>query len=141
MTFYGFGRVEKQSLQDRGRDKILLVLFPPLIIMALLAIAFADPVVPFLFGKNWTGVIDLFRAMAGIVVFISTFEVLRSYCLSVRRTGVLLAGRAFQYAGMALPLAIALNGWLEGALALALGLSLAYALAFVSMMVILKVRY
>ena len=136
-----FGRAEEQTLQDQGRDKVLLVLFPPLIVIALLAIAFADPVVPFLFGENWTGVIDLFRAMAGIVVFISTFEVLRSYCLSVRRTGVLLAGRAFQYAGMALPLAIALNGWLEGALALALGLSFAYALAFVSMLVILKIRF
>ena len=135
-----FGRVEKQTLQDTGRDKILLVLFPPLIILALFAIAFADPVVPFLFGKNWTGVVDLFRAMAGIIVFISTFEVLRSYCLSVRRTGILLAGRAFQFAGMALPLAFALNGWLEGTLALALGLSIAYALAFVSMLVFLKLR-
>ena len=136
-----FGRAEEQALRDWGRDKVLLMLFPPLIVIALLAIAFADPVVPFLFGENWTGVIDLFRAMAGIVVFISAFEVLRSYCLSVRRTGVLIAGRAFQYAGMALPLVIALNGWLEGALALALGLSIAYTLAFVSMLVILKVRY
>lgn len=99
-----------------------------LVVGAGLAIALADPVVPLLFGPQWTQAAPVLSAMAGVILFYTLFELVRSYCLSQRLTRHVLAARAVQYAVFGAGLAWAMTG--AGILGLALSLSLSYAVVF-----------
>ncbi len=135
-----FGRTEDSEARRAGRNRILLAAAGPLAAVSLLGVAFADPLIPWLFGEPWRPAADLFAAMCGMVLFISLFEVLKVYCWSTERTGPLLAGRVVQYLGCLVPVAAINVLALPGGLALSLGLSLAYAGAFVTVLFLLGRR-
>lgn len=99
-----------------------------------LAVALADPVVPWLFGSHWAEAARVLAAMAGLILFYSLFELLRTYCLSQRLTRYVLTARALQYVTFGVAGVAAVGA---GVVELALGLSLSYAVAFgtVSLMV------
>ena len=133
-----FGRTEDAPARIAGRNRFLLIISAPLAATGILAVLFADPVVPWLFGENWARVADIVAAMCGMVAFYSLFETLKTYCLSARHSVKLLGGRVAQYLGLLVPTAVGFVGWLSVDIALAIGLSTAYFLAFVVIFVLLR---
>lgn len=103
-----------------------------------LAVALADPVVPWLFGTHWSEAARVLAAMAGLILFYSLFELLRVYCLSQHLTRYVLTARALQYMafGGAATWALAEAGIFE----LALGLSISYAVAFLTISLMMRGR-
>lgn len=119
---------------DPAQSRRLLVwlvsgLLVALIVAAMVAVSFADPVVPWLFGAHWAGVVDVLPAMAGLIVFMSTFEVFRAYCFAVKRVRLLLVARIGQFA-VFLGCAVMPMDGAEPAVALAWSLSASYAVVF-----------
>ncbi len=135
-----FGRTENPPDRQRGRDKLLLVLAGPLIIAGMMTFWLADPIVPWLFGANWAQTAVLFQAMAGAVIFISLFEVLKVFCWTTNQTKVLLGGRFAQYTGLFVLTGAGFQGYVGFNLGLSWGLSAAYALAFAVMFLSLRAR-
>jgi len=133
-----FGRTENRLERRNGRDKLLMVLAPPLLISALACFFLADPIVPWLFGERWAPSAPLFAAMCGMAGFLSLFEVLKSYCWTARQVRWLLVGRIAQYGGCLALVGAALIGYLPADLALAAGLSAAYALAVIVVIIALR---
>jgi O-antigen/teichoic acid export membrane protein len=135
-----FGRVEAPE-RRRGRDHLLGVLALPLIAGAAIAFFYADPLVPWLFGEPWRPAAPLFAALSGLVLFISLFEVLRTYCLITKQARLLLAGRVAQYGGLLTTLVI---GVVAGdpltVQTLAVGVSIGFGVSFVVIWIVLAVR-
>jgi O-antigen/teichoic acid export membrane protein len=92
-----FSRIEGKSDRRRTLGHITALLALPLSAAAAAAWAFADPVVPWVFGENWREAGPVLSAMAGVVLGFSLFELGRSYCLSQRLDRLLLTGRVVQY--------------------------------------------
>ncbi len=112
----------------RGRDQLLLLTGGLLVLCAVLMIWLADPLVPAVLGTQWQGAVPVLRAMAGIVVFLTLFEVLRIYAFVVRRERYVLMARIAQYTALAgfavLPAAT------SGVVTLGIAVSAAFTVAF-----------
>lgn len=132
-----FGRVEDANARREGRDRILLIVFVILLPAGILTVLFADPVVPWLFGENWSRVSDILVALFGMISFCTMFEALKAYCLSTRQSVKLFGGRIAQYVGLLVPAAAGFAGWISADIALAIGLSVAYFLAFLFIRILL----
>ncbi|EME69133.1 colanic acid exporter [Paramagnetospirillum caucaseum] len=122
------------SRADAGQKRRLLALLlsgalASLGVAALLAVAFADPVVPFLFGEHWRPAAAILAAMAGMVVFFPTFELLRGYCFALGLVHSIMWARGVQYAAFLMGAALAGDA-VEPVSVLALALSAAYGAAF-----------
>lgn len=122
------------SRADGGQKRRLLAFLLSgalalLSVAALLAIVFADPVVPFLFGEHWRPAAAVLVALAGVVIFFPTFELLRGYCFALGLLRPVMWARVVQYATF---LAGALLSWgvAEPVSVLAVSLSAAYGAAF-----------
>lgn len=100
-----------------------------MVVAAIVANLFADPVIPLLFGAQWAGVIHLLGAMTGVIVFLSAFEVLRAYCFTRSRVRLVLAARLGQFAVFLVGLALAAQSS-DPVTILAWSLSAAYVVAF-----------
>ncbi len=135
-----FSRTENRKDRRQGRDRLLLIVSIPLLAGAGLTIAFANPVVPWLFGEAWARTAELMVGLSGFILFLSLFEIVKSYCWAARQVRWLLFGRIFQYIGCAIPVYASFVGYLEGDIALAIGQSLAYGLAFIVVMGVLKTK-
>ena len=124
-----FSRIGDAAARHRLLVKMLLLTLICLVPAAGLTVAFADPVLPLGLGEQWRPAADVLVAMIGVIVFFPAFELLRAYCLTQRRTGLVLGGRVVQYAVFLIAAALAVRGsdpiWI-----LASGLSAAYAGAF-----------
>lgn len=127
-----FGRTEDARHREAGRRHVLMLAAAVLVPAAMLAAAFADPIVPIVFGETWRPAAALLAILAGLVLFLPLFETDRTYCLSTRRARALMAARTAQYVGFGAALLPAALGWIEAGHALAMGLSLAYAAAFLA---------
>ena len=133
-----FGRTEDRTIRREGRDKLLLVIAAPLALGAGLTVAFADPVIPWMFGVEWSRTVELMIGLSGFMFFLSLFEVLKSYCWFARHMRWMLIGRIFQYIGVAIPVYAAATNVMAGDMAMAIGQSVAYGLAFVVVFALLK---
>jgi len=122
-----FGRVENSAQRIRGRNRLLVFVGMPLFGLAVIYVAFADPIVPWLFGNAWHRSADLLAAMFGIVAFMSLFEIMKVYCWMTRQLKQLILGRVVQYAGCLLPLVFIAEGRFSGDMAISVGQSLAFA--------------
>lgn len=126
--------VFSRTTDHRARVRLLLRLLAAtvagLAVMALAAVWWGEPVIPWLFGQHWQPAARVVAAMAGVIVFLSAFELLRVYCLAVHRVGPILAGRVAQYALFLAALALAVRSDAPVS-TLAAGLSLSYMAAFV----------
>lgn len=105
-----------------------------LLVVAAGTFFLADPVVPWLFGSDWTGVVPLLRAMSGMIVALTTFNTLNAYFMSLgRMRPFIILGRGGQYLGFfAVAGTVALAFADSIALGMALGLSAAYVLGTVA---------
>lgn len=129
-----FGSIADPARRAAGRRRLVFLAAPPLAAAGLGAAAFADPVVPWLFGAPWHDAAPLLAALAGSVVFVTLFEINRAYALTGRHTAVLMTARLAQYGGLAAGPALAA----DPALGAALGLSAAAVLAFTTTEILLR---
>lgn len=123
-----FSRITAFTPRRRLLWRLVGISLSVLAIGAATVILLADPVVPWLFGAHWADAAPVLVCMAGVVLFTSPFELMRAYCLSQCRAGLVLAARALQYCVYGAAVAWALSGGgIEG---LGLGLSAATAVGF-----------
>lgn len=130
-------RAEDQPLQIARRKGFVRLAFVPLMLVGIAAILWADPIVPWIFGENWSRSADLLAALSGVIVFLTLFEVLRSYCMVTRRMRILLIGRIMQYAGVALAIVAIAAEWFPADIALAFGQSIGFFASFLAVALIL----
>lgn len=97
-------RLEDAPSRRTGRIRLLWATTVVLGFAALGAIAFAEPIVPLLFGEAWRPVAPLLVLLSGFIMFGTLFEVAKVYCLATSRTPILLIGRIAQYAAFLLVL-------------------------------------
>jgi O-antigen/teichoic acid export membrane protein len=127
-----FSRIGDDARRRTLLIRLTLATLAALALVAGSAIAFADPLVPLVLGEHWRPAARTIAAMAGVIVFMSGFDLLRAYCFSQRRMRVLFAGRVVQYA-IFLAGGIAAVGADDPIALLAAGLSLAYAGSFATL--------
>jgi len=127
-----FSRITDHALRRTLLLRLLGASLVLLLPVAALAVMFADPLIPKIIGEHWRGAVSTIMAMAGVIVFLSAFELLRGYCLSRHLIRVIILGRAIQYAVF---VAACVMATLAGSpiVVLAWGLSAAYALAFAAL--------
>lgn len=97
---------------------------------ALLALFFADPIVPLIFGQDWQPVVPLLRTMGGMIIAMTMLNTLNAYYMSMARLRpFIMLGRGGQYFGLFGTVAVmVLLTDLDGAVAVSVGLSIAYVL-------------
>lgn len=132
MALNWFSRSSDAGTRRRSALRLIALVSAPLVALAGLAVALADPVVPMLFGESWRPVVPVLLQMLGVVVFYSLFGITKTYLVAARRTRYLLIGRVVQFVGLGLPFVGILFGREVGVAHVALGLSVAYAFVFAS---------
>ena len=133
-----FGREERQEKRKQFRNRHLLILAPILAVTTIFTIIFAVPGVKLIYGETWAKSADLLIAFAGVIMFMSLFEVLRSYCFISQFMDAVLIGRLVQYSMFgAVPVFLSLGLVGEMMPALALSISIGWAGAFVTVAIVL----
>ncbi len=135
-----FSRAEESENRSKGRDRLILTVAGPLAVAGVLTIAAADPLVPWIFGEHWRDAVPILMAMSGAILFMSMFEITRSYALVIRRTQPLLAARAAQFAAFGIGLAAAWFASDARLIYLGGGFSAAFAMAFAAQFALLRRR-
>lgn len=133
-----FSRTALPDIRRQGRDQLIVVLTVPLLLGTLLTILLADPLVPWLFGPHWRDVVPILLTLSGVMIFMTLFEIMRGYALSMRKTSVLLGSRMAQFSVLAIAFGSALAAGDAGLLYLGYGLSGAFAAAFAIQMILLR---
>ncbi|MBM3565562.1 MAG: hypothetical protein FJX42_05560, partial [Alphaproteobacteria bacterium] len=93
-----FSRIEDSAARRRLLIGMTLAMAAILLPAAGLAAVYADPFVPWALGEHWRPAAGVIIAMTGVIVFFPAFELLRIYCLTQRRTRLVLLARIIQYA-------------------------------------------
>lgn len=125
-----FSRTEDPEARRTGRNLAVWATIVPLAGVAIAVVLFADPLVPWLLGADWAEVSVLLVGMAGLMVFMSPFEVMRSYCIAIHHARVVLFARVVQHVGFFVPIALAVAGVMAEGAGIAYGFSAAFAAAF-----------
>lgn len=134
-------RVADLAIRRRLLWRAVAVLGGFLALIAVAIVLFAPPLVPWVFGPQWSDTAAVLVALAPFVVFYSCAEMLRSHGLNLHLARPIIAIKLVQYAVFG---AGALAAWMEptgGALyVLALGLSISYVVVFALTTVLLEWR-
>jgi O-antigen/teichoic acid export membrane protein len=126
-----FGRESRPEHRKKLRNRQILILAPILMTATVLTVLFAAPAVTLVFGAVWMKSADLLVAFAGVIMFMSLFEILKSYCFVTKSMRALLLGRAAQYLMLgALPVLVGVGLVADETTALALSISLGWAASF-----------
>ena len=133
-----FGRENQPDHRRQLRNRQLLLLAPLLALATVLAILFAVPAVTLIFGATWAKSADLLITFAGVIMFMSLFEILKSYCFVTGSMKALVMGRAAQYLMLgAVPFLVGIGLVADKTTALAIGISTGWAAAFLVVMCVL----
>ena len=133
-----FGRENRPDHRRQLRNRQLLLLAPLLALATVLAILFAVPAVTLIFGATWAKSADLLITFAGVIMFMSLFEILKSYCFVTGSMKALVMGRAAQYLMLgAVPFLVGIGLVADKTTALAIGISMGWAAAFLLVMCVL----
>jgi O-antigen/teichoic acid export membrane protein len=127
-----FGRENRSEHRKQLRNRQLAMLVPILVLATVLTVLFAVPAVTWVFGATWIKSADLLVAFAGVIMFTSLFEILKSYCFITQSMRTLFLGRVAQYLMLgALPILVGIGLVGDQTMALALSISLGWAAAFI----------
>ncbi len=133
-----FGRDINPDNRKRLRNRQLLVLTPILVLATTLTVLFAVPAVTWVFGATWLKSGELLIAFAGVIMFTSLFEFLKSYCFVTKSMRTLFLGRIGQYLMLgALPVLVGIGLVDDRTTALAIAISMGWAAAFLVVMGVL----
>jgi len=135
-----FSRAETTDARRRERDRLLGLLLPGLVLLAVATFFLAEPVVPWLLGERFAGSAPILVHLTGMVLAYSLFASMKAYLLSARQVRLLLIARVAQFAGLALPLVPFLAGRAVGVQEVARGTSLAYLLGLLAAAVLCRRR-
>ena len=126
-----FGRENRPERRKQLRNRQLAMLVPILVLATVLTVLFAVPAVTWVFGATWIKSADLLVAFAGVIMFTSLFEILKSYCFITQSMRTLFLGRVAQYLMLgALPILVSIGLVGDQTTALAISISLGWAAAF-----------
>lgn len=126
-----FGRENRPERRKQLRNRQLAMLVPILVLATVLTVLFAVPAVTWVFGATWIKSADLLVAFAGVIMFTSLFEILKSYCFITQSMRTLFLGRVAQYLMLgALPILVGIGLVGDQTTALAISISLGWAAAF-----------
>ena len=126
-----FGRENRPERRKQLRNRQLAMLVPILVLATVLTVLFAVPAVTWVFGATWIKSADLLVAFAGVIMFTSLFEILKSYCFITQSMRTLFLGRVAQYLMLgALPILVGIGLVGDQTTALAISISLGWAVAF-----------
>lgn len=120
--------IPDSDARRRSRDWLLGWAAGSLLVMAALVVLLADPVVPAILGSQWQGAVPVLIAMSGVIVFLTSFEILRVYGFVVRHDRDVLTSRIAQYGGFAATVVVA-AAVMPGVVALGLAVSIAFGAA------------
>lgn len=135
-----FSRNTTPTDRRAGRNQLILLLLLPLSLAALLMVVVADTLVPGVFGEHWREAVPVLVAMGAVMIFMTVFEITRSYALVMKQTGALLWARAAQFGAFAAGIGA---GWMTGGNTLVYagaGLSAAFTAAFIVQLVLIRRR-
>jgi O-antigen/teichoic acid export membrane protein len=108
--------------------KSMLLFGTPLILGAALTFLLADPVIPWIFGRDWQPVVPTLQAMIGVIVGMPLLSLVQAYSMSRNSMGqFILVGRGTQLSVLVVS---ALVIWVSSKDA-GVGLGLAFSLSFV----------
>ncbi len=95
-------RQEDKALRRSSFSRLAGILFLFSAVMAVAAIAFADPVIPWLFGEAWRNSVPVFIALSGLILFGLLFEAVKVYCYVEGAGRAMLASRLSMFVVLAL---------------------------------------
>ena len=95
-------RQEDKALRRSSFSRLSGILFLFSAVMAVAAIAFADPVIPWLFGEAWRSSVPVFIALSGLILFGLLFEAVKVYCYIEGAGRTMLASRLSMFVVLAL---------------------------------------
>ncbi len=95
-------RQEDKALRRSSFSRLAGILFLFSAVMAVAAIAFADPVIPWLFGEAWRSSVPVFIALSGLILFGLLFEAVKVYCYVEGAGRAMLASRLGMFVVLAL---------------------------------------
>jgi len=128
-----------------GVRKLLQTLaaeFALLVFAAVGVLYFADPIIPFVFGSTWSGVVPLLQAMVGVVACLTLFNTLKFYCMA---NGLMRSfvgfGRGWQFAGLGIAVTTVLLDWnSDGGVVLSIGYSAGYVIGLIAALTAIVAR-
>lgn len=130
MALNWFSREPNSQLRRRRRRQLIGLGVLPLVASVGAVLAFADPVVPLVFGEPWRPVVPILVALSGFIVFNTLFSTYKMFAFAARGMRVLFVARLLQFVG----LGIAMTPWALGrpmdVSMVGAGVSLAFGLAF-----------
>lgn len=133
-------RQEDPALRRRSFSRFSGALFVFSSVMAVAAILFADPVIPWLFGEPWRGAVPVFIALAGMILFSILFEVIKVYCYVEGAGPAMLGSRLSKFVVLALVATISYQAGIGPAESMGFGMSAAFAIACGIGWIMLRVR-
>ncbi len=122
-------REEDRAVRRENFSRLIGVLLVLTGIMALAAVIFADPLIPWIFGDRWQGAVPVFMALAGMIMFSVLFELIKAYCYVERAGRTLLASRASQFVVLGVVATVLYLFGIDPAEGMAFGMSAAFAVA------------
>jgi O-antigen/teichoic acid export membrane protein len=114
----------------------LIMISGPLLVAGVCILLLADPLIPFIFGEDWSGVVPLLQGMVGVVICLTLFNTIKFYCMASNymRSFVIL-GRGAQFVCLGVAVGLILGGWLvDGGMVLSLGYSIGYAVGVIALL-------
>lgn len=133
-----FARIEDHYGRRQLLVRVLGLVALPLAVAAIGAWAFAEPLVPWLFGPDWAEAGKTLAAMTGMILGFSLFELCRSYCLSIRLNRLWVAARLLQYGVFGAGMVLAAGG---GAMELGLVMSAVYGITSAMLVISLLAKH
>lgn len=123
-------RQEDRVLRRRSFQRFIAVVAVFSSVMALAAIIFADPVIPWLFGEAWRSAVPVFMALAGMILFSILFEVAKVYFYVEGAGRAMLVSRLSKFAVLALVAAVVYQTGVGPAETMGFAMSAAFAAGF-----------
>ena len=131
LTGNWLSRNEDPTSRRMAFSKILFWLAAISIPAAVFGVVIADPIIPWIFGSNWTGAVPIFVALCGMIVFMALFEAVKSYAYIEGAGVVLISARIGQFATLGIVLGISFASGIDYGLAMGAAVSASAFAAFV----------
>ena len=129
VVFNWFSRIEETKDRRFAKNHILKLISLPILTFAIISSLLVDDLVPWLIGHEWTPVAPIYIGLFGFIIFLTPFEILRTYCIANNNLLRLNIVRSSMLLFLLLPIANLYIDYLDLGVALAVAQSLAYALA------------
>jgi len=125
-----FNRTESRQQRRRLLFRLSVATAAVLSLAVFAVLMWAEDIVPLIFGPNWAEAGLVLGAMTGLILFLSLFELLRSYCYAVGAVRPIISARLTQIAAFSILTWLLTNSGPTDAAGLGWVLSAAYAISF-----------